>query len=211
MPYIEYLNRVEAILSIVFQIIAFGSMSHLLYKFHRRQLKVKKLATTILIYLITHVIGFIVSVPSIIYEVFFLLQVLPKPTPLQIFWFDVALVVYFFVTPLPIFFLAIDRSFALKFPISHRQWIQRWLSRSAVVFILLWTVVEFGLLMLELPIDEIAICSFYFLYALRMGTSGNLITTSTLTHLLVSLLGQYYEYTSRNFFVAKKRASIFKV
>ncbi|KAI1711827.1 hypothetical protein Ddc_12660 [Ditylenchus destructor] len=162
--YLTYLNFGETILTLVFQSISISSMSYLVYcaAFKRKSLR-GNLSASLLVYLILHIMCSTSAVPYHLYTVLNWRPAANNYSPNLLFWLGMLPNTYYFVSPIPVFFLTLDRCLALKAPFFHNNLGKKWITvPTIVVFLTVYGVcIYYFLRELPLDIEKTSICTLF--------------------------------------------------
>jgi hypothetical protein len=64
------------------------------------------------------------------------------------FWFGLAANLYFSSSPLPVFFLTLDRLLAMKYPMQHKSWLKQAIVALAIAVIILYNATNMAAFLL---------------------------------------------------------------
>ncbi|KAI1703210.1 hypothetical protein DdX_15043 [Ditylenchus destructor] len=162
--YLTYLNFAETILTLAFQSVSITSMSRLVYcaAFRRKSLR-GNLSASLIVYLIVHIMCSTSAVP---YHVYIVLNWSPGAnnySPNLLFWLGMLPNTYYFVSPIPVFFLTLDRCLALKAPFFHNNLDKKWITVPTIAtFLTVYGVcIYFFLRELPLDIEKTSMCTLF--------------------------------------------------
>uniref|UniRef100_A0A915D141 Uncharacterized protein n=1 Tax=Ditylenchus dipsaci TaxID=166011 RepID=A0A915D141_9BILA len=123
--YLPYLNLFWAVLSIIFQFIAISAMSYLLYCAWSKgpQLRSSSLSSSMKIYLTYHIICCTLCLP---FHVPVFMRLIPATSSIIIdaylaYYINIPVGLYYYLNPVPLFFLTLDRCFVLIAPFLLQQ------------------------------------------------------------------------------------------
>uniref|UniRef100_A0A915EBL0 Serpentine receptor class gamma n=1 Tax=Ditylenchus dipsaci TaxID=166011 RepID=A0A915EBL0_9BILA len=121
--YLPYLLLLQTISIVIFQLITISCMSVLLFSnfFLKRRLKVA-LSTSIIIYLLVHVIFSLTALPYGFYNIF--VWTSTSLNPYILFYTGSSTYAYYYLTPVPVLFLTLDRCLAWKLPVQYMSYIK---------------------------------------------------------------------------------------
>ncbi|KAI1711862.1 hypothetical protein Ddc_12695 [Ditylenchus destructor] len=132
-------------------------MAYLLYCsfFKRGALRMHSLSKCFKIYLFTHVICSILTVPFNIYNVVEWIIVPPDKgyDPYVLFYLGITATMYFETISLCGLFLTLDRLFMLRFPVYYNKWLRQWFPWITVGSIFTVCAVLILLVLRGLPLD----------------------------------------------------------
>ncbi|KAI1701478.1 DAF-16/FOXO Controlled, germline Tumor affecting [Ditylenchus destructor] len=163
--YLTYLNFAENIIGFLNQATAIVLFSHLLYCvfFKPRKLKVEKLPSLMLMYILSHWFWCCITIPIQAYMAIMWRPDRNEYNPYLIFWIGFWLNGYMVSNPLQVFFLTLDRCLILTFAETyndHRRRIIFIVSCSSVIIFLAFAFI-ISLLELPLDLDKVKNCTSY--------------------------------------------------
>ncbi|KAI1695540.1 hypothetical protein DdX_19529 [Ditylenchus destructor] len=159
-PYLHWLNFVETLLTLAFQIVTISLMSRVMFYgvVLKDKFKCHNMSKTVVSYMTVHIAGSILAIPHHLYLVILWKPVKPGDEPLYdpnvLYWTGIFDATYLFAPSLPVFLLTVDRCIALKFPVKYNsRFARRTMPTVTTVLTISWCcAIAFGFL-LELPLD----------------------------------------------------------
>ncbi|KAI1701377.1 hypothetical protein DdX_16130 [Ditylenchus destructor] len=152
-PYLSSLIFAETIVTLAFQFISIFVMARLLIQRYTTpaKLQFRDMSKTVIIYMVVHMIGSVVTLPHHFY-----LVLLWKPAapiiaiddplynPYILYWTGLFMIAYFYTPAVPVFFLTLERCVALKCPIQYHNrsiWFINKLPSIATIASVVWCVI----------------------------------------------------------------------
>uniref|UniRef100_A0A915DKW7 G-protein coupled receptors family 1 profile domain-containing protein n=1 Tax=Ditylenchus dipsaci TaxID=166011 RepID=A0A915DKW7_9BILA len=143
LPYLPYLNLSWAISSLVCQFTTIAAMSFLLYCAYSKgsHLKTNSLSNSMLVYLIYHITFCVLCIP---YHLPIFMKFIPATSRIVISvqlsnYIAIPVGLYYYHSPLPVFFLTVDRCLVLTFPFHYNKRAQKYFLFAAI-----YTIVSLG-------------------------------------------------------------------
>ncbi|KAI1712897.1 hypothetical protein Ddc_12241 [Ditylenchus destructor] len=158
MDYLPYLNLSEAIVTFIFHVVNFVTMSKIVY--HRwfekhKYPRVKSLSPMVMIFMLAHIICSVMNMP---YYSYVILKWSEAHDPNIVygyrFWLGIPVANYFVVIPALVFFLTLERCLSLKLPVLYGRRIYKWIAFFATVVTILVYIGSTAISLLSFPIDN---------------------------------------------------------
>ncbi|KAI1711439.1 hypothetical protein Ddc_12885 [Ditylenchus destructor] len=164
-PYIYSLVFAETLVTLVFQFISIFVMARLLI--HRfitpEKLQSRIMSKTVIIYMVVHIIGSVVTLPHHFYLVLLWKPAAPiiaidEPLydPYILYWTGLLMIAYFYTPSVPVFFLTLERCIALKYPIQYHNRSKSFLNKLpsiATIATVVWCVIIVMISFTDSPMD----------------------------------------------------------